>query len=202
MKEKLLPVDVVRDAAGYFIHPMIAGMYWDEGTPAEEVNRWYLQHGVYTTFTSMWDDDEQTESITGMETAKDWEPPRPEGEGWFLISVFDGEDGPVAQWAHPIDNIPAGYFRLDLDSGNADFTTWYMRDGVVVDCQPFQGTVWVNSTFLRAPAVGEHPVIMTKRAMTLTLNYPVTKITPITEKAECEELDGIYLGWLDIQKGD
>ncbi len=27
-----------------------------------------------------------------------WEPERPEGEGWFVGSIHDTEDGPVCIW--------------------------------------------------------------------------------------------------------
>ncbi len=27
-----------------------------------------------------------------------WEPERPEGDGWFIGSIYDTEDGPVCVW--------------------------------------------------------------------------------------------------------
>lgn len=35
--------------------------------------------------------------------------------------------------------------KISLEDQGQDFSEWYVRDGVVIDCQPFQGQVWVGS---------------------------------------------------------
>lgn len=38
-------------------------------------------------------------SIQQAGASSAWEPPRPEGEGWFVLSIHDTEDwGPVCVW--------------------------------------------------------------------------------------------------------
>jgi hypothetical protein len=34
--------------------------------------------------------------------------------------------------------------RITLEDQGQDFTEWYVRDGIVIDCQPSQGTYWVG----------------------------------------------------------
>lgn len=42
-----------------------------------------------------------------------------------------------------------------VDSGQ-DFTEFYVRDGVVIDCQPFQATIWVGFKVVQAAEVGQY----------------------------------------------
>ena len=34
-----------------------------------------------------------------IDAVKEWQPTPPNGEGWFLVSINDTDDGPVAWWA-------------------------------------------------------------------------------------------------------
>jgi hypothetical protein len=40
-------------------------------------------------------------SDTWEDAVKAWQPTPPEGEGWFLLTVYDTEDGPYACFARP-----------------------------------------------------------------------------------------------------
>lgn len=40
------------------------------------------------------------------------------------------------------------------DSGQ-DFTEFFVREGVVIDCQPFQGKFWVGTKLVAVPTVGQ-----------------------------------------------
>ncbi|EJK3611927.1 hypothetical protein NLA20_005165, partial [Escherichia coli] len=48
------------------------------------------------TIRSM-DEDDFDLDAAGPDIAA-WEPERPEGEGWFVGSIHDTEDGPVCIW--------------------------------------------------------------------------------------------------------
>lgn len=50
----------------------------------------------------------------------------------------------------PTVNVPVQKITF-ADSGQ-DFTEWYVRDGIVIDCQPSQGRVWVGAQVLQEPA--------------------------------------------------
>lgn len=34
--------------------------------------------------------------------------------------------------------------KITFEDTGQDFLEWYVRDGIVIDCQPFQGYVWVG----------------------------------------------------------
>lgn len=38
--------------------------------------------------------------------------------------------------------------RITLEDQGQDFTEWYVRDGIVIDCQPSQGGVWVGTRLI------------------------------------------------------
>lgn len=64
-----------------------------------------------------------------------------------------------------------------------DFTEWYVRDGIVIDCQPFQGAVWVgarvtNQSELKAGSIMQ--VIPQALDSETPLNYPVAAIETLS----------------------
>ena len=38
----------------------------------------------------------------GIQDVSDWHPSAPEGEGWFIGSIHDTEDGPVCVWLREV----------------------------------------------------------------------------------------------------
>lgn len=95
----LQPVDVQRDAQGYWLHPQLADLPEDAaiadhpaaegmefvGVPLEEcdgeVAVGYFERG-------------ETD-ISG------WHPPVPVGPGWFVVAISDTDDGPWCIYARP-----------------------------------------------------------------------------------------------------
>ena len=37
------------------------------------------------------------------DVVKQWEPQSPDGEGWFLVAIYDTEDGPYACFGRPAE---------------------------------------------------------------------------------------------------
>lgn len=92
---------VQRDSDGYWTHP--AHPEFEEGQDVEAAawfNAQQLEHqiaylesedGDHPAYEAYWSDGDPNISA--------WEPPRPEGEGWFILSIHDTEDwGPVCVW--------------------------------------------------------------------------------------------------------
>lgn len=51
-----------------------------------------------------WSDGSKTEKSAGDTDILAWQPSMPEGEGWFIASIHDTEDGPVCLWIrHPTE---------------------------------------------------------------------------------------------------
>ena len=92
---------VVRDRWGGWTHP-------DFFTPADgreyplpgEFGAWLAAH--YLTSATTWMDNDVPEhmSVRFGKTGdcSDWQPSRPPGEGWFMGSIHDTDDGAVCIW--------------------------------------------------------------------------------------------------------
>ncbi len=102
--ERIQPVKPQRDACGWWTHP-------DFPEPADgneyfapgEFEAWLEANGVECA-TRLMDGEVEPDSPAALawETldcdCAAWSPQPPEGEGWFLVSIHDTEDGPCAVW--------------------------------------------------------------------------------------------------------
>lgn len=85
------PEEVVRDKYGYYFHTAIMdleeGVLITDHPAAEDMEFKYIERP----------DDFDVDS----ESVANWTPETPEGEGWFLVSVYATEDGDYASFARP-----------------------------------------------------------------------------------------------------
>jgi len=96
-EEKLIgPVDVVRDEDGYWYHPGIPEFDEDHEAYKAWLDRqnlkvvgWHMESDLKAH--PYWDD--------GACHCLGWEPATPPAYDWFLLGIFDTEDGPYVQWA-------------------------------------------------------------------------------------------------------
>ncbi|MFP1891058.1 hypothetical protein ACLEEJ_00350 [Lonsdalea quercina] len=100
--EKITPVAVERDEYGYWTHPDYYA-YCDgrEYIPKSEYDQWLKQIGMESVVVCLEYDDESLKQTMYFEWDPDvrgWEPPKPDGEGWFIVSIHDTDDGPVCIW--------------------------------------------------------------------------------------------------------
>lgn len=73
--------------------------------------------------------------------------------------------------------------RIFLEDHGQDFLRWDIEDGVVVDCQPFQGWLWIGTkVYNKKIAPGDILEISTKTLEHTTLNYPVEKVVNLIAK--------------------
>lgn len=107
----LQPVEVVRNEDGYFLHPAVSHFWnvemagyehctreqWQAfekrngiETAYDQLEHYPLDHPVYVSYF----DNEDTDISA-------WQPTPPPGDGWFLITIGDSEDGPYATFARP-----------------------------------------------------------------------------------------------------
>ena len=96
-EEKLIgPVDIARDEDGYWYHPNIP----DFDEDAEAWKAWLDAQGLKVIGWHM-DSDLESHPYWEDDAAHclGWEPETPSGDGWFLLGVFDTDDGPYVQWA-------------------------------------------------------------------------------------------------------
>ena len=116
MIKQLEPADIIRDQYGFWIHPVFSG-YLDrvigdtECMTVEQYEELKRYFGIEFSKVEMefdapeevasryWDHEE-------LEAVAYWNPSKPKGDGgWFLVSINDTEDGPVAWWAKPKNTI-------------------------------------------------------------------------------------------------
>ena len=94
---------VQRDEDGYWTHPSMPQF---EETEAAKGRAWLAATGLETHVAYLEDEELDHPAAArywgdeGSPDVSDWEPPRPEGHGWFVLSIHDTEDwGPICAWA-------------------------------------------------------------------------------------------------------
>lgn len=111
MIKTISAVLVERDANGFWTHP-------DYFVPANgnefgvdgEFYAWKVRNRVTGAMSWM----ENEENAEELQAAYDslgcgvslWQPKPPAGDGWFMASIHDSEDGPVCYWLRPIECDP------------------------------------------------------------------------------------------------
>ncbi|ENZ8440936.1 hypothetical protein ACHA9J_005016 [Klebsiella oxytoca] len=94
-KFKALPVE--RDQYGYWTHPLY-DEFCDgrEFISSEEFNAWLDKNGLAWKVVYR-DEDDVDPTVDGYDISQ-WQPEPPAGEGWFVGSIHDTEDGAVCIW--------------------------------------------------------------------------------------------------------
>ncbi len=89
--------------------------------------------------------------------------------------------------------------KITFEDRGQDFTEWYVRDGIVIDCQPNQGKVWVGTKVTNSPALvpGSILSVIMKRGVETTLNYPAAVIE-VLSAFDAEQVEGYGRGWADM----
>lgn len=78
---------------------------------------------------------------------------------------------------------PAPVLKVDLEDHGQDFLTWYVRNRIVIDCEPCQARIWIGTHIARLPVVGEKLRIMNRHQRKyVELNYPVEAVTQLNDE--------------------
>ncbi|MFP1891039.1 hypothetical protein ACLEEJ_00445 [Lonsdalea quercina] len=101
--EKITPLTIKRDEYGYWTHPDYDAYFdWCEHAKKSEYDQWLKEIGMELVVVCLEYDDESPAQIRYFEygdmDVHDWEPTKPEGEDWFIVSIHDTDDGPVCIW--------------------------------------------------------------------------------------------------------
>lgn len=93
-------VPVIRDANGWWLHPDAPWEAVDEQPFGEFFHRYgYSGCAVHLQYEM---DEDQEPLLSYMEQGSTdisaWTPTPPTGDGWFLLAICDGEDGPFAYY--------------------------------------------------------------------------------------------------------
>lgn len=106
-KPVIQPRSVKRDEYGQWTHPGFEAFLGDrEGVSIQELNAWLAEHRLEfaSVYLSQTDDEQAQEEYfeKGSPDLSLWELHPPSDAPWFLLSIFDQEDGPCQLWAKRI----------------------------------------------------------------------------------------------------
>lgn len=105
MSNKIVELPVERDECGFWTHPdYFCPANGNEYGVFGEFEEWLNENNLETYTLSLESDIEQeefAEKYFSGECDGDislWEPTKPDGDGWFVGSIHDTEDGPYCIW--------------------------------------------------------------------------------------------------------
>ncbi len=93
------PEEPTRDRYGLYTHPD-----FPNDVASSVLEDWLKKIGMQLRFVMLEDDHrEESEDVRQRWSDGDsdylaWNPEKPEGEGWFIGTIYDSEDGPVCIW--------------------------------------------------------------------------------------------------------
>ncbi|OTG85856.1 hypothetical protein B9T31_09695 [Acinetobacter sp. ANC 4558] len=107
--KQLTPAEITRNDYGFWTHPVL-DEYLNQVLGDREfmTNSEHLHMMNYFNInlrqTQMeWDcSEELSDKYWGdgdIDAVAEWQPTQPQGDGWFLVSINDTDDGPIAWWA-------------------------------------------------------------------------------------------------------
>ena len=101
----MLPVEPARDKSGYYCHPAVPDFDEDPNAIANWVYEQQLTINTQLLFDEPTDSEAFDNYFNQGGGAEKWQPDAPAGDGWFMLALFDTDDGPVCWWArHNFDH--------------------------------------------------------------------------------------------------
>ncbi|CQJ34756.1 TPA: hypothetical protein ACGUOZ_003388 [Yersinia enterocolitica] len=111
MIKTITAVPVERDNCGFWTHPdFFVPANGNEFGVEDEFDAWKALNRV-TGATGWMEDEENAEELQAEydsinSSVSMWNPTPPDGDGWFMASIHETEDGPVCYWLRPIEYDP------------------------------------------------------------------------------------------------
>lgn len=81
-----------------------------------------------------------------------------------------------------------------VDTGQ-DFTEFYVREGIVIDCQPFQGAVWVGTKLVEPATAGQLIQIVPRTTGRATFLQHKVEAVETLEPQEAAEVEQYGRDW-------
>lgn len=95
--------------------------------------------------------------------------------------------------------------KISFEDRGQDFTSWYVRDGVVIDCQPNQGRIWtgvkLQSTAAELVPGDTLSIYPPSGGPVTTVNYPVVHIEKLPD-VEAAAVEGYGRKWAEMKAVD
>lgn len=91
------PLPIERDEFGFWTHPQ-----WPSAEDELIPYSWFTERGLEVRETNFeYDAPEELQATwfhDGIPDCTAWEPTPPGGNGWFIFSIHDADDGPICVW--------------------------------------------------------------------------------------------------------
>ncbi|MDU4999988.1 MAG: hypothetical protein E6265_25940 [Enterobacteriaceae bacterium] len=103
MNNKITALPVERDQYGYWTHPEYE-KFCDgrEHISTDEFNDWMKANGL--TWKIVYRDEGDFDPNVDGYDISSWQPESPDGDGWFVGSIHDIEDGAVCVWLRAVES--------------------------------------------------------------------------------------------------
>lgn len=134
--QQIHPAKVMRDANGYWYHPLLP----DFDEDVRRYRAWLSTHNLTVQSTCLSDERDHPAHDRFFETGEtniaDWEPPRPPGDFWFCLWIGPTEEDIVATWAKHTVKVPLllrshkdlpSMLEIGVDGGDG-FLLWNQCD--------------------------------------------------------------------------
>lgn len=111
MLKTITAAPVERDSRGFWTHPdFFVPANGNEFGVEGEFDAWKAFNRV-TGAIGWMECEENAEELQSAYDASDcdlsmWQPTQPNGDGWFMVSIHDTEEGPICIWLRPLECDP------------------------------------------------------------------------------------------------
>ncbi|WP_312990863.1 hypothetical protein [Atlantibacter hermannii] len=94
---------VERNEDGYWTHPEYSALFGDrELISPDEFKAFCEKHSIESAIVELENDSNEEVNFSyfeeGSANISKWNPSQPEGDGWFIGSIHDTENGPLCVW--------------------------------------------------------------------------------------------------------
>lgn len=105
---KITALPVERNSEGAWTHPEYSKLCGDrEFVPGEEFEAWIKANGLEWDYECRDETLEFLDDVPYESEFAEWEPQPPAGDGWFIGSIHDSDEGPVCVWFRKTEGAAA-----------------------------------------------------------------------------------------------
>lgn len=104
--KSIQPETIVRDSLGQWTH----SAWPNDGDECAIPKSWFYDHELELCIVELESDNEELAERwfeEGLCDCTTWDPTKPDGDGWFIFSIHDTEDGPICVWVRHSQSVSA-----------------------------------------------------------------------------------------------
>lgn len=86
-------------------------------------------------------------------------------------------------------------YKIDFEDHGQGFTSWYVKNRIVIDCEPGQARAWNGTKVRTNPELGMLLPIYTRTGRPMTLEFPIVTVMFLDEE-QAKEPEANFRNWL------